>query len=152
MFYNRIKKKYPFYLIPKLIGKNPLNKFMNIDDEFYNKRRRQLNYFLNYIYNHPKLKNCKEFLKFVKDPECDEEFFLAEEIVYDFPEASNLTNGITQKFLGMFTNYFTVKEENININEKDRNIKIMEVFYRNTYDQLKEIKNQMVIIKIFYLV
>jgi hypothetical protein len=145
IFYNKIKKKFPFYLIPKLIGKNPLNKFLTVDEEFYNKRRRQLNYFLNYVYSHPKLKSSKEFLKFLRDPECDEAFFLNEETVYDFPEASKVSSGITQKFFGMFSNYFTIKEESIYMNENERNLKNMEIFYKCTYDKLKEIKNYMVI-------
>jgi len=119
---------------------------MKVDEEFYNKRRRQLDFFLNNIFNHHKLNNSKEFQKFLKDPECDEEFFQRDENIYDYPEASKLSSGVTQKFFGMFSNYFNITDTSSNINEKDRTLREMEQFYKNLLEQLKEVKLYMVIL------
>ena len=104
-----MKKKYPFFIIPKLSEKNIITKFLN-DKEFFDKRRRQLEYFINYIFTHCKLKDCREFYKFLSDPEFDEEFFKTDENFYLFPEAEKLSEGITKKLYNVFSsfsNYFT---------------------------------------------
>ena len=73
---SKLRKRYPFYLIPKLTPKNPLAKIISPEEEFYENRRRQLNFYLNYLLNNECLNKTKEFLKFTSDAEFDEEYFL----------------------------------------------------------------------------
>ncbi len=60
MFNICLMKKYPFYAIPKLPEKKVKNLLLNTAD-----REKKLNFYLNYLYNHPELKNTDEFLEFV---------------------------------------------------------------------------------------
>jgi hypothetical protein len=107
------------------------------------------------MYNHSKLNTCREFQKFIKDPEFDEEFFMIknEESLYYYPEASKYSNTITQKFLGMFSGYFGKKEDdhhhgNFSQSEGEKEIKKMEVFYKNLLENFKEIQKHLVNTKI----
>jgi hypothetical protein len=150
-FYNKLKKKYPFVVFPKLSGKNALTKIIN-DNEFLNRRRRQLNYFLNYLYNHNKLKEVREFIKFVNDPEFDEEYFKREENPYHFPEAEKSNETISNKIYGVFSNitsYFKTKEETTPQTENEVQLKKMENFYKKLLTNFKEIKNNLVRKNIF---
>lgn len=148
IFYNKLKKKYPYLLIPKLIGKNPLMKIMTVDSEFFNKRKRQLNYFLNYLYSHKILSEKREFLKFINDPEFDEEYFKKEEVdVYDFPESSKHSETISNKIYGVFSNistYFKHKNEEFKPSEAEIDIKNMEAHYKNLMENFRENKNHLV--------
>jgi hypothetical protein len=152
IFYHKLKRKYPYHLIPKLIGKNALTKIITIDTEFYNKRRRQLNYFLNYLFKHNKIKEYREFTKFINDPEFDEEYFKKEDNPYNFPEATKYNESIKNKIFGVFsnfTNYFKPTEEEIEPTEEEKKIKKREMFYKKLLTNLKEIKNNLVR-KFFY--
>jgi len=130
---------------------------MTIDSEFYNKRRRQLNYFLNYLYNHSLLKDSREFLKFMNDPDFDDEYFKKEDNLFYFPEASKSSETISKKIYGVFSglsSYFNTKEDNVPPSEGETLIKKMEVYYKKMLENFKEIKNHMVskkIIKINFL-
>jgi hypothetical protein len=135
---------YPYLLIPKLAGKSALNKIINIDAEFYEKRRIQLTHFLNYLMKHTKLGKTKEFYKFLHDPELDVDFFKNNELPYRFPESEKLTNNVTSKIYGVFSNYFTKSEENLSPSDKETKIKKSGEFYKNLSDGLKEIKVAMV--------
>lgn len=131
------------YLIPKLIGKNALSKIISVDFEFYNKRRRQLNYFLNFLFNHHAIKETKEFIKFINDPEFDEEFFKKEDILYNFPEATKCQVALSTKIYGMFsslTNYFSKEEFVHKQTEQEIRIKNMEIYYTTLLGNIKETK------------
>jgi hypothetical protein len=120
---------------------------MTIDCEFYTKRRRQLNYFLNYLYNHSFLKDSREFLKFMNDPEFDEEYFKKEDNLFYFPEAAKNSETISKKIYGVFSglsSYFNPKEEVVPPSEGESLIKKMEVYYKKMLENFKEIKNHMV--------
>jgi hypothetical protein len=132
------------YLIPKLIGKNALSKIINVDFEFYNKRRRQLNFFLNFLFNHNFLKTTKEFIKFINDPEFDEEYFKKEDLLYNFPESKKCQVALTTKLYGMFssiTNYFSKEEEFVyKPTEQELRIKNIENYYTTLLGNIKETK------------
>ena len=122
---------------------------MTIDCEFYNKRRRQLNYFLNYLFNHFFLKDSREFLKFINDPEFDEEYFKKEENLFHFPESAKSTESIGNRIYGVFsgfTNMFNNKEEVSPPSEGETVIRKMEVYYKKMLENFKEIKTHMVIL------
>jgi hypothetical protein len=135
---------YPFLLIPKLPGKNALSKIITIDTEFYEKRRLQLSHFLNFLMKHNKLGKTKEFYKFLHDPDLDIEFFKNNELPYRFPEAEKLTDNVTSKLYGVFSNFFAKPEENIITSDKENKIKKATEFYKSLAEGLKEIKTAMV--------
>jgi hypothetical protein len=107
-----------------------------------------LNYFLNFIYNHNKLKEIREFTKFIKDPEFDEEYFKKEELIYDCAESLNYNNTISQKIYGMFSgisSYFIHKEEGkLAHSESESVLAKMENYYKSLLENLKEVKHHMV--------
>ena len=63
----KLREKFPFVIIPSLPKKNYAVKIINLTGEFYLNRGRELNFYLNYIFNHEILKNSNEFLKFLND-------------------------------------------------------------------------------------
>jgi len=90
-------------------------------------------------------------MKFIKDPEFDEEFFIIknENSLYDYTEASKYSNTITQKFLGMFSGYFGKKDEDhshgtFSITEGEKEVKKMEIFYKSLLENFKEIQKHIV--------
>ncbi len=144
LFYNKLRKKYPFCLIPKLVGKKPLSNIIQEDTEFYGKRCKQLSYFINIIYDHSKFKNSRELQKFLSDPECDDEFFLIEDNLYDFPEASKFSGGFAHKFFGLISNYFNKDVEFVNNTETSKKFKNMQTYYKKTLSDLSQLKNHIV--------
>ncbi len=140
--------------MPKLIGKNPLSKIITIENEIYNKRRRQLNYFLNYLYTHHFLKETSELSKFINDPEFDEAYFKKEENMFYFPESMKNTESLTNKIYGVFSNftsYFKSDEARLSPSENESIIKKMDVYYKNMLESFREIKNYMVRNRLIYL-
>ena len=74
-FHQKVKKKYPTIIIPKLPPKNPLAKIIKLQDSFFEKRRLQLIFYLNFICKHPGLNKTKELFKFLTDAEFDVNYF-----------------------------------------------------------------------------
>ena len=74
-FHQKVKKKYPTIIIPKIPPKNPLAKLIKIQDSFFEKRRLQLIFYLNFICKHPGLNKTKELFKFLTDAEFDINYF-----------------------------------------------------------------------------
>jgi hypothetical protein len=140
-----LKRKYPFFLIPRLAGKNPLSKIMTYDNDFYNKRRLQLTYFLNYINKHSKLNETIEFKKFLNDPEFDNEFFKKDESLFRFPESEKLNDNVSSKIYGVFSIFFSKTEEVIPQSTNEVKINKVGAFYNKMFENLKEISKAMVI-------
>jgi hypothetical protein len=139
-----LKRNYPFFLIPKLVGKNPLSKIITYDNNFYNNRRSQLTYFLNFINKHNKLRETREFTKFLNDPEFDNEYFKKDDSIFRFPESEKLTDNVTSKIYGVFSNFFSKAEEIVHQSQNENKIKEISVFYNKIFDNLKEIKKAIV--------
>lgn len=113
--------------------KNFLSKIITIDDNFYIKRSKQLNFFLNYINEHGELKCTKEFVKFVSDPIFDNKFFLENESFCDitkFTESMRNHDTIANKIVDFFKIPFTNIDHSDNeYNENERNfIKKLQFF------------------------
>jgi len=150
-FFKRIKKVYPWCLIPKLTEKNALAKIINIDSNFYSKRKNQLSLFIKYIKQHKKLKDTIEYKKFIRDPTFDSEFFKSRESFIDssyFSESLKQTESIKGTLYGYFNNVSNLfkKDEEYEMMENSDEIEIkkMEKFYKICLDDMKNLKSKMV--------
>jgi hypothetical protein len=143
VFDKKLKKSFPYYIIPRLPPKNPLAKIISADSEFYENRRIQLNNYLNFIKNNENLSKTKEFLKFVNDAEFDQDFFESEEtnVNYNFPESSKLNETVTNKIYGIFSTIFTSTENERRINDSEKNLKRMEMDFKFVTDKCNNIKD-----------
>ena len=63
----KLREKYPYVILPSLPQKNYTSKLINVSEDFYCNRVRELIFYMNYIYNHEILKKSNEFLKFLND-------------------------------------------------------------------------------------
>jgi hypothetical protein len=109
-------------------------------NEFYDERVRMLKIFLNYINNDVDLKNSKEFIKFINDPEFDQIYFDREENFFYYPEANKFSDSYTNKFLGMFIS----KDQNVPFSSNDNRIKTIKEHFSNLIEKLKIVKNAFV--------
>jgi len=150
-FYKRIKKIYPWCLIPKLSEKNAFVKLINLDSQFYSKRKSQLCLFVKYIKRHKLLKESIEFKKFIRDPIFDDNFFKFYDCFIDssmFSESLKQTDfikGTLFSYFNNFSNYFMKGDEDdfidsfnqLELNKKER-------FYRVCLEEVINLKNQIV--------
>ena len=136
-----LRKRYPYSIIPKLTGKHTLTNILNSDEEFYDNRRRQLNYYILYLSNHEFLKNTKEFLSFINEAVFDEGYFHLDELMGNFPYCGKITETMKNKILGVFSNLFGYKEEVRKTSEEEILLKRMEIHYKGIYKKYKEMKN-----------
>ncbi len=138
IFYNAMKIKYPYFIYPKLSEKNVMVK-INQDQEFMERRRKQLKFLLNYFAFHPKLNQKEEFIKFLKDPIFDEKYFLNINSPYEYPETKKYFNSNPFYPLSYFKNLFN-DSKNIQIepNENQKKFTSMISFYNKMYDNIFE--------------
>ena len=123
---------------------------MTYDDNFFSKRRIQLNLFLKYITDNEELKSTKEFIKFIKDPNFDYDYF-SEDISFshlrDYPESLKNHDSISNKISDFFKNTFKKGESfelnNSNNNEKDFWNK--KEFYENALKEFIALRNFVVL-------
>lgn len=143
LLFNRLQRIYPYIIIPEL-GKNFLSKILKIDENFYKKRKNQLNLFLKFINDHEELKSTKEFIKFIRDPNFDTDYFNENESFYDirdFPESMRNHNSIANKIVDFLKNPFANRENNehdCHDNERDF-LKILD-FYNNALFKFKDLR------------
>jgi hypothetical protein len=143
--HTKLKRKYPYILIPRLPPKNPLAKIITIDNEFYENRRRQLNFYINYLLYNNFLFKTKEVSKFINDAEFDEEFFnMDENPMKSFPHSLKVTETVKNKIFGVFTNIFWNKEESRKVNDNEILLKRMETHYKRILEKYTEIKENVV--------
>ena len=134
----KLKIKYPYVVIPKLTPKNPYIKIMTYDEQFYNDRRLQLEFYLNFIYNQEIIKDTKEFFKFINDANFDENFF--QKIEKNIPNFSSSTSEkIKNKFFTVF-NYLGNNPKGRKLNDSEILIKKMSIHYKNIIKKYEEIK------------
>ena len=137
-FNKKLKIKYPYVVIPKLTPKNPYIKIMTYDEQFYNDRRLQLEFYLNFIYNQEIIKDTKEFFKFINDANFDENFF--QKIEKNIPNFSSSTSEkIKNKFFTVF-NYLGNNPKGRKLNDSEILIKKMSIHYKNIIKKYEEIK------------
>lgn len=127
-FYELLKKRYPHFVFPRLSPKyNNL-----LEDEFIlEKRRKELEYFINEIYNHNIIGKGEEIKKFLNNTKFDKDYFENLGNFFDYPETikkindngSGLINMGVTRFTNMI-NYFGGKN-NVNKNERENSKKIL---------------------------
>ena len=131
--YNYLLKEFPDSIYPKLSEKNYLS-FFGSSAVFLNRRLKQLQFLLNYLLNYEGISSSKGFIKFLKDPEFDNEFFKNPKKKYEYPETEkfyslNIMNKVSslnlfsstnqeetkyQRTLNEMKTYFTNLSNNIN--------------------------------------
>jgi hypothetical protein len=142
----KLRRKYPYVLIPNLTPKNPLIKIISPDEDFYLNRTKGLNFFLNYIYKNDILSKSREFHKFTHDADFDEGFFNSKEdenLIYYFPESSSISDTFKNKIYGVFSGIFGGQEER-KLTDDEILLRRMETHYKGIANKYKEIKNSVV--------
>ena len=71
----RLKKKYPYIIIPKLPPPKDFSQIIISDKVFDEDRLYQLNFYLNFMFCHENLRKTKEFYKFTEEPTLDLTYF-----------------------------------------------------------------------------
>lgn len=148
LLFNRLQRMYPYIIIPEL-EKNFLIKIIKIDEHFFIKRKNQLNIFLKYIHAHEEIKATKEFIKFIRDPNFDNNFFKDDESFYDskeFPESMRNHDSITNKIVDFLKIPFAHNSE-ITHHENERVFLKKFEFYNNALNKFMELKK--FVVKIF---
>lgn len=99
------------------------------------RRKKQLKFFLNYLFNHPKINSTNDFIKFIKDPEYDEEYF-KENPPKPYPESQKQSSGNIYDVLNSMSSMI-IKSKSHEINNKKENEFLKaKIFYRNLLEQL----------------
>jgi len=101
---------YPYIPLPKLTKKDLVNKITSQisshSEDWYAKRLLQINFFINYLNNHPNLSKEDTTTKFINDKELNKQrfenippFFECNESLKYSPTTSNIM-GIIKKMIG----------------------------------------------------
>lgn len=147
LLYSRLQRLFPFMIIPEL-EKNILSKLIKIDENFFVKRKNQLNLFLKYIFEHSELKETKEFKKFIRDPNFDNNYFNEDESFYDireFPESMRNHNSFANKIVDFIKNPFAnADNKEIMFNDSERDFYRKMDFYNSILNKFYEIKRYLV--------
>ena len=144
VLHQRLSDKYSSYIIPKLIEKSYTNKILNKDEDFYITRKKQLNYYINYLYDHHFLKNTEEFKKFITDPEFDEYFFNKNDYQLNLIESEKFSEKLTNKLYGLITYFKPTVEDNYKKSENELKIDDYEFYYQNIFDEFKKLQTNFV--------
>jgi hypothetical protein len=139
-FNAKIRRKYPYCLVPKLTEKHPLSEMIYPNEEFYMNREVQLRFYLSYISKHDELSQNKEFYKFLNDAEFDENYFSLDELPYTFSNSSKITESMKNKVYGFISGMFGKKDELRTISEEESNILKKEAYYKNILKNYVEAK------------
>jgi hypothetical protein len=139
-FNGKIRRKYPYCLVPKLTEKHPLSEIIYPNEEFYLNREIQLRFYLSYISKHEELSQTKEFYKFLHDAEFDDGYFSHDELPYTFSNSSKITESVKNKFMGFISGMFGKKDELRVVSEEESNISKKEVYYKEILKNYTEAK------------
>lgn len=108
-----LEVKYPHYIFPSVPQKNPSINNINIiketlkkDDLFLEKRKNELEYFINEVYNHRKIGKGEEIKKFLNETTFDQNYFRNLINCFDYPECMKQINnkGLIGKGIESITN------------------------------------------------
>jgi hypothetical protein len=145
IFYNYLKKKFPYLIIPKLPSKNALSKIINQDNKFYDERRTQLKYFINYLHYHPVIGASDELKRFINGLEFDDSYFKKHteyDSILEFVNTGYYP--ISNKIIGVFSNFFKKEERYDSNDQEEQAIIVLYKHYKRLYDHYTELKIQMV--------
>ena len=137
-FYSALQISYPHYIFPKLSEKNFFTKFTN-DALFLERRRKQIKFFVNFLYKHPVLSRSKEFLKFIKDAEFDENFFKNRPPLFSYPELDNLTTGSLMSKLTSLNPFARGQSSNTHKSRSQSELRRNETKYKEISEKVNSI-------------
>lgn len=145
-FFVKITDEFPFALIPRLPVKNPLVKFIKIEQEFYESRRNQLNFFLNFIRKNDHISQSPEFKRFISNADFNEDHFCVfSNKLRRFPFSLNVSETLKNKIFGVFSNLFGSKETRRIQSSEERFIRKLEIHYKTICEKYLGVKENMVI-------
>lgn len=135
-FHQKLKKKYPYIIIPNLTPKK--NLLVSVSFE---KRRLQLIFYLNFIGRHSQLKETKEFLKFINDPNFDSYFFQITSLDNPLPSFNSSTSEMLKNKFYSVLNFMGNGVKSRAMNNDEISLKNMSIHYNNILTKYKDIKN-----------
>ena len=127
-FYELLKKRYPHFVFPRLSPK--YNNLLE-DENILEKRRKELEYFINEIYSHNIIGKGEEIKKFLNDSKFDKEYFDNFGNFFDYTETikkiNDNGNGLISMGVNSITNmiYYFGGKNNIDKNERENSKKIL---------------------------
>ena len=127
-FYELLKKRYPHFVFPRLSPK--YNNLLE-DENILEKRRKELEYFINEIYNHNIMGKGVEIKKFLNEIKFDKDYFENLGNFYDYPETikkiNESGNGLINMGVNSITNmiYYFGGKNSIDKNERENSKKIL---------------------------
>ena len=142
----KLKKTYPYIIIPKLPPNKNISKMISPDKIFEDNRLAQLNFYINFLFLHENLKKTKEFIKFIENSKFDVAYF----------ENNNSNQIITQTthvdldLSGMNINYLdeiTSKNKNYSLSGSLSTIWNFFVPYYSSNNKKREINDSEIIIR-----
>ena len=142
----KLKKTYPYIIIPKLPPNKNISKMISPDKIFEDDRLAQLNFYINVLFLHENLKKTKEFIKFIENSKFDVAYF----------ENNNSNQIITQTthvdldLSGMNINYLdeiTSKNKNYSLSGSLSTIWNFFVPYYSSNNKKREINDSEIIIR-----
>ena len=137
-FYSALQISYPHFIFPKLSEKNFFTKFTN-DALFLERRRKQIKFFVNFLYKHPVLSKSKEFKKFIKDAEFDENFFKGRPPLFSYPELDNLTTGSLMSKLTSLNPFARGQSSNTHKSRSQSELRRNETKYKEISEKVNSI-------------
>lgn len=146
-FSKKLQITFPWIVVPELVEKNIGSKIMTVNDKFYIKRRKHLNFFLRYLGQHEEIKKTREYYKFITDPNFDDNYFNKETPFYsekEFSESIKNHDTLANKFIDYFKKAFISTEDNeAHARNKNNNY----VKFQIKYGFFKDIENNLQLIK-----
>lgn len=137
-FYTALQLVYPHYIFPKLSEKNFFTKFTS-DTLFLERRRKQIKFFINFLFNHPVLSQSKEFLKFIKDAEFDENYFKTIIPLFSYPEIESLTAGSLISKLSSLNPFSRTQSSKLPKSKNQNELSKNESKYKDISDKINSI-------------
>ena len=138
--HKKLQYKYPYIVIPNLPPKSPLNKIIQLDKSFYEKRRLQLTFYLNFLSRHPFLKETKEFTKFITDPNFDSQFFQRTSNDNPLPSFTSSPSDMLRNKLYSVLNFMGTGGKVREINNDEVTIKNMTIHYKNILGKYQDMR------------
>lgn len=137
-FYSALQISYPHFIFPKLSEKNFFTKFTN-DALFLERRRKQIKFFVNFLYHHRVLSKSKEFSKFIYDAEFDENFFKGRPPLFSYPELDNLTTGSLMSKLTSLNPFARGQSSNTHKSRSQSELRRNETKYKEISEKVNSI-------------
>lgn len=138
--HQKLQHKYPYIVIPTLTPKNLFDKIMQSDESFNEKRWLQLTFYLNFLSRHPFLKETKEFIKFITDPNFDSQFFQITSNDNPLPSFTSSPSDMLRNKIYSVFNFMGTGGKVREINNDEVTLKKMAIHYKNILDKYQQMR------------